>query len=304
MVKSIAWDEEEIHESRDASTAVSNTGVEQAEGLTEPAEVCAVAQDWPIRPDESGADAEDAPQFQASHDPMGAFTDSVSHHLRAPLRNIIGFAELLRSDAQPPLSQFNLAYLGKVSEAADRMEKLIDALQTFLRLGQAELRRTDVNLNQLVQDVVNLFQARTRVRNISWRIGSLPAVRGDPALLRQALINLISNAVKFTRPRVEARIEIGCSLNGAEETFFFVRDNGVGFDPLYGHKLFGIFNRLHGEREFEGTGIGLANVRNIVHRHGGRTWAEGAVDGGATFYFSIGKQIGPQTCEDLFPFGA
>jgi light-regulated signal transduction histidine kinase (bacteriophytochrome) len=134
------------------------------------------------------------------------------------------------------------------------------------------------------------FQADTQERNIVWEIHPLPAVRADLALLRLALVNLISNAVKFTSTRVPATIEIGCAPSGDDETVIFIRDNGVGFDPRYAGKLFGVFQRLHSQDEFEGTGIGLANVRRIIHRHGGRTWAEGAVDGGATFYFSIPKQ--------------
>jgi light-regulated signal transduction histidine kinase (bacteriophytochrome) len=135
--------------------------------------------------------------------------------------------------------------------------------------------------------VLGDFQARTRERNIIWEIHPLPAVRADRALLRQVLINLISNAVKFTGTRAEPKIECGCAPSGDDETVIFVRDNGVGFDPQYAGKLFGVFQRLHSREDFEGTGIGLANVRRIIYRHGGRTWAEGIVDGGASFYFSI-----------------
>ena len=133
------------------------------------------------------------------------------------------------------------------------------------------------------------FLAETKARKIGWKIRPLPSVRADRALLRQVLVNLMSNAVKFTSARAEAKIEIGCAPDGDGETVIFIRDNGAGFDPRYADKLFGVFQRLHSRDEFEGTGIGLANVQRIIHRHGGRTWAEGAVDAGATFYFSIPK---------------
>lgn len=153
------------------------------------------------------------------------------------------------------------------------------------------MQKTEVNLNQLVQETVSELQADTKERNIVWEIRPLPAIRGDRALLRLALVNLISNAVKFTGVRAQARIEIGCAPSGDSETVIFIRDNGSGFDPRYSAKLFGVFQRLHSQAEFEGTGIGLANVQRIIRRHGGRTWAEGAVDAGATFYFSIPKQF-------------
>jgi light-regulated signal transduction histidine kinase (bacteriophytochrome) len=134
------------------------------------------------------------------------------------------------------------------------------------------------------------FEAQTAARKIEWKILPLPPVRADRALLRMVLVNLISNAVKFTGARAEAKIEIGCAPSSQAETVIFVRDNGAGFDPQYSEKLFGVFQRLHTQTEFEGTGIGLANVQRIIHRHGGRTWAEGVLDGGATFYFSIPNQ--------------
>jgi PAS domain S-box-containing protein len=259
--------------------------------------------------------AERTAQLQAANQELQAFSYSVSHDLRAPLRHVMGFVELLQKDAGPSLSEKNLRHLTTISQSAKRMGNLIDDLLVFSRIGQSEMQKTDVNLDQLVRETVGDFQAETKGRNIVWKIHPLPPVRADRALLRMVLVNLISNAVKFTGARAEARIEIGCltekqkaeiskaqsgvpfllsacPISTLEETVIFIRDNGAGFDPRYADKLFGVFQRLHSHDEFEGTGIGLANVQRIIHRHGGRAWAEGAVDGGATFYFSIPKQNG------------
>ncbi len=179
-----------------------------------------------------------------------------------------------------------------ISQSAKRMGDLIDDLLAFSRVGSAGLQKTEVNLDELVRETLGDFQAETKERNIVWTIHPLPAVWADWALLRLVLVNLISNAVKFTGGRAEAKIEIGCASAGSGETVIFIRDNGAGFDPKYTEKLFGVFQRLHSQDEFEGTGIGLANVQRIIHRHGGRAWAEGVVDGGATFYFSIPKRNG------------
>jgi light-regulated signal transduction histidine kinase (bacteriophytochrome) len=231
-------------------------------------------------------------QLQAANQELEAFSYSVSHDLRAPLRHVLGFVEMLRQDAGATLSEDSLGHLTTISQAAKQMGDLIDELLAFSRIGQAEIRKKEVNLDRLVQEALGDFQAETKERNIVWEIHPLPAVRADRALLRAALVNLISNAVKFTGTRAEAKIEIGCAPSGDGETVIFIRDNGAGFDPRYVGKLFGVFQRLHSRDEFEGTGIGLANVQRIIHRHGGRTWAEGVVDGGATFYFSIPKQNG------------
>jgi PAS domain S-box-containing protein len=232
-------------------------------------------------------------QLQEVNKELEAFSYSVSHDLRAPLRHVLGFVDLLQKGAGPSLSEENLGHLTMISQAAKRMGTLIDDLLSFSHVGRAELQKTEVNLDQLVQETLSDFQVETKERNIIWKIHPLPPVRADRALLRMVLGNLISNAVKFTGPRAEAKIEIGCAPNGNGETVIFIRDNGVGFNPKYTEKLFGVFQRLHSHDEFEGTGIGLANVQRIIHRHGGRAWAEGVVDGGATFYFSIPKQIEP-----------
>jgi PAS domain S-box-containing protein len=231
-------------------------------------------------------------QLQAANEELEAFSYSVSHDLRAPLRHITGFVALLQKDAGPSLSEKNLHHLATISLSAKRMGNLIDDLLTFSRIGRSEMQKADINLGQLVRETLGDFQEETKGRNVVWKINPLPSVRADRALLRLALVNLISNAVKFTGARAEARIEIGCASGGDGESVIFIRDNGAGFDPHYVDKLFGVFQRLHSRDEFEGTGIGLANVQRIIHRHGGRTWAEGVVDGGATFYFSIPKPSG------------
>jgi len=231
-------------------------------------------------------------QLQLANEELEAFSYSVSHDLRAPLRHVMGFVDLLEKDTGQSLSEKSRRHLTTISESAKRMGNLIDDLLEFSRVGRAALQQTNVNLDELVRDVLGDFQAETKARKIVCEIHPLPRVWADRALLRLVLVNLVSNAVKFTGKRAEAKIEIGCAPNGTAETVTFIRDNGAGFDPQYADKLFGVFQRLHSLAEFEGTGIGLANVQRIIHRHGGRTWAEGVVDGGATFYFSIPNQTG------------
>jgi PAS domain S-box-containing protein len=226
-------------------------------------------------------------QLQAANKELESFSYSVSHDLRSPLRHVMAFVEMLRQDAGPSLSEQSLGHLGMISKSAKQMGDLIDDLLALSHIGQAEMQKKEVELDQLVQEVVGDFQAETKKRNVTWELHPLPAVRADRALLRQALVNLISNAVKFTSTRAEPKIEIGCAPSGDGERVICIRDNGVGFDPHYAGKLFGVFQRLHNREDFEGTGIGLANVQRIIDRHGGRTWAEGVVDGGASFYFSI-----------------
>jgi predicted ATPase/signal transduction histidine kinase len=234
--------------------------------------------------------AERTAQLEAANKELEAFAYSVSHDLRAPLRHIDGFVGLLRKKSVASADDAARHYMDRVSETIRRMGALIDDLLSFSRMGRAELVRTRVDLGVLVKDVIAELEPETRGRSVRWAVAELPVVTGDRAMLRVALANLASNAVKFSQPRERAEIEIG-SLPGREnETVVFIRDNGVGFDPQYADKLFGVFQRLHGASEFEGTGIGLANVRRIVARHGGRTWAEGKVDGGATFYFSLPRQ--------------
>jgi light-regulated signal transduction histidine kinase (bacteriophytochrome) len=226
-------------------------------------------------------------QLETANKELESFSYSVSHDLRAPLRHIIGYVELLQKNISSALDEKSQRYLMTISDSAKRMGNLIDDLLTFSRIGRMEMRKTVFSLEQLLDEALHDLQSDAAGRYIEWRIGPLPDVYADRSLLRLVLINLISNAIKFTSPRPRAIIEIGPVAGKVDETVVFVRDNGVGFDMKYVDKLFGVFQRLHSASEFEGTGIGLANVQRIVHRHGGKAWAEGAVGEGATFYFSI-----------------
>lgn len=217
---------------------------------------------------------------------LEAFSYTVSHDLRAPLRHITSFIGLLNEEAGPSLDEQNRRYIQNVSEAAGRMNHLIDDLLMFSRIGRAALTVAPTNLNRLVNESREELAPETAGRLIDWHIADLPEVLGDSSLLRSVIVNLLSNAIKFTRHRDPARIEVGGSEQDGH-VILFVRDNGVGFDMRFKDKLFGVFQRLHRQEDFEGTGIGLAGVRRIIHRHGGQVWAESEVDRGATFYFSI-----------------
>lgn len=225
--------------------------------------------------------------LEAANKELEAFSYSVSHDLRAPLRHIDGYASLLAKAASISLDDKAKRYLHTISESATRMGQLIDDLLVFSRMGRQEMLRGKVNLNQLIASVLHDLRHDLQDRAISWTIAQLPEVTGDAAMLRQVFMNLVANAIKFTGTRPQAAIEIGSRDNGQDEAVLFVRDNGVGFDMRYANKLFGVFQRLHRADEFEGTGIGLANVRRIIHRHGGKTWAEGVLGEGATFYVSL-----------------
>jgi PAS domain S-box-containing protein len=225
-------------------------------------------------------------QLEATNKELEAFAYSVSHDLRAPLRHLDGFIEMLQKRIAATLDKQSQHYLDTIAGAARRMGLLIDDLLSFSRMGRADMAARPVELTPLVHEVIRELESEMRGRNIHWQIADLPVVMGDQAMLRIALMNLITNAVKFTRPRDRAEIEIGCQP-GQGEVVIFVRDNGMGFDMQYADKLFGVFQRLHRTDEFEGTGIGLANVRRIITRHGGRTWAEGQTGQGATFYCSL-----------------
>ena len=224
--------------------------------------------------------------LEASNKELEAFAYSVSHDLRAPLRHMVGYTELLQKNIASAVDEKSLRYMKTILDAAKRMGALIDDLLAFSRIARAETRQRPVNLEELVKEVLLDQQRETEGREIAWNVGVLPETFGDRAMLRLVLVNLIANAVKFSRTRPRAEIEIG-SLEKDGAMVVFVRDNGVGFDMKYAHKLFGVFQRLHQTGTFEGTGIGLATVQRIIHRHGGSVWAEGVVDGGATFSFSL-----------------
>jgi PAS domain S-box-containing protein len=231
-------------------------------------------------------------ELEAINKELEAFAYSISHDLRAPLRHVAGFTELLQKNSASVLNEKSQRYVTMILESANRMGNLIDDLLAFSRIGRAETHKVAVSLDQLVQEARSEVQQDSNGRNIVWKIGALPAWYGDRSMLRLVFVNLLSNAVKFTRTRSEAEIEIGCSEQKQDHVVVFVRDNGVGFDMKYVNKLFGVFQRLHPPEVFEGTGIGLATVQRIVHRHGGRVWAEGVVDKGATLYFSLSKSQG------------
>jgi len=217
---------------------------------------------------------------------LEAFSYSVSHDLRASLRHITGFAMMLEGSAGKSLDGDGLRYLATITAAATRMGRLIDDLLSFSRVGRTELRQSRVDLNQIRREAQQEVLREVNGRVIDWQLRDLPTVEGDPALLRLVFVNLLSNALKYSSARPRTEIEVGV-VPGGPEVVVFVRDNGVGFDMQYADKLFGVFQRLHSSDEFEGTGIGLANVRRIVQRHGGRTWADGKINEGATFYFSL-----------------
>ncbi|MBP2299022.1 ATP-binding protein [Azospirillum picis] len=225
-------------------------------------------------------------ELRRSNSELAAFSYSVSHDLRAPFRHVSSYAELLRSRAAGKLSDRELHYLNSIIEAAGAAGTLVDGLLHFSQLGRATLARKEVDVERLVAEVQHLLLPELQGRSIHWTVHPLPCVNGDPTMLRLVVQNLLSNAIKYTRERADTEIEIGCHTT-ADAHEFYVKDNGRGFDPAYSGKLFGVFQRLHREEEFEGIGIGLANVRRIVERHGGHVWAEGKLDCGATFHFSL-----------------
>jgi len=231
-------------------------------------------------------------ELEAINKELEAFAYSVSHDLRAPLRHMAGYTELLQKKVFSVVDEKSKHYMAMILDAAKRMGNLIDDLLAFSRIGRAETQKTAVSLAQLVKEALAEVRQDTEGRNIAWKIGAMPELYGDRSMLKLVMVNLISNAIKFTRTRTQAEIEIGCSNGNYNDVVIFVRDNGVGFDMKYVNKLFGVFQRLHDSDAFEGTGIGLATVQRILHRHGGKAWAEGAVDGGATFYFSAPRPQG------------
>jgi light-regulated signal transduction histidine kinase (bacteriophytochrome) len=225
-------------------------------------------------------------ELRRSNKELEAFSYSVSHDLRAPFRHIVGYSELLKKQEASALSEKGRRYVDTIIEAAYTAGTLVDELLRFSQMGRTALKPRQIDVTGLVDEIRHKLAAEHGDRRIQWVIGTLDPVHADPVLIRLVFENLLDNAVKYTRTREKARIEVGSARKDGE-TVYFVRDNGVGFDMKYGDKLFGVFQRLHRMEEFEGTGIGLANVRRIVERHGGRAWAEAAPDQGATFSIAL-----------------
>ncbi len=225
-------------------------------------------------------------QLEAANKELEAFSYSVSHDLKAPLRAIHGFSSILGEKHASQLDSEGLRLLQVVRENTRIMGQLIDDLLALSHLGRQELRKVRVDLTSMARQIFDQLASQEPERHLKFIVADLPQAFGDSSLIKQVLVNLLNNAVKYTRQAKVACIEIGCSEE-ADEIIYFVRDNGVGFDERYVHKLFGVFQRLHRGSEYEGTGVGLALVKRIVERHGGRTWAEGKVNEGATFYFAL-----------------
>jgi light-regulated signal transduction histidine kinase (bacteriophytochrome) len=261
--QSLAWDRSEIETVKELRNAIVGIVLRRAE------ELAAVSE-----------------ELRRSNKELEAFSYSVSHDLRAPFRHIVGYSELLKKQEWNDLSEKGKRYIDTIIEAAYTAGTLVDNLLRFSHMGRTALRPRRVDVRGLIDDIRQKLALHSADRRIEWVIGDLPEVTADPVLIRLVFENLLDNAVKYTRPREKAHIEIGSYRNDGE-TVFFVRDNGVGFDMKYIDKLFGVFQRLHRMEDFEGTGIGLANVRRIVERHGGRAWAEGALDKGATFSIAL-----------------
>ena len=224
--------------------------------------------------------------LEAINRELESFSYSVSHDLRSPLRHINGYSDLLQKSAGGALDHQAARYLDTIVSSAKRASTLVDELLAFSRMGRAEMRHCEVDMSLLVEEVRREVESEAEGRDVRWYVGPMPRIQADAAMLKLAVRNLLSNALKYSRPRPVAEIRIEAERL-RDEIVFRVRDNGVGFDMAYADMLFGVFKRLHSDTEFEGTGIGLANVRRIVERHGGRTWAESRLGGGATFSFSI-----------------
>jgi PAS domain S-box-containing protein len=233
-------------------------------------------------------------ELEAANQELESFSYSVSHDLRAPLRHVQGYVEMLAAALDGPHLDKSRRYLRTITDATVEMGDLIDDLLAFSHISRVPLSDDRLSLEVLVRDGIDALEMATRGRHIIWRIGPLPDVVGDPSLLKQVCANLLGNAVKYSRRRDPAEIEVGCAGRAeGGRVVFYVRDNGAGFDMRYAHTLFGVFQRLHRADEFEGTGIGLATVRRIIGRHGGRTWAEGKVEEGATIYFTLTAATDP-----------
>ncbi len=239
-------------------------------------------------------------ELEAINQELEAFSSSVSHDLRGPLHLIDGFSTMLEESLGPALGANGIKYLQHIHKGVEEMAGIIEGLLNLSRLGRREMKKTTTRLNEIVELVLADIESEVHDRKIEWKIATLPLVECDPGLMKQVLVNLIGNSVKYTRRRPVALIEIGEAMVD-EEQVFFVRDNGAGFDMKDLDRLFVAFQRLHGEEEFEGAGVGLATVRRIIQRHGGRIWAEAELDKGATFYFTLGPEKASRVVTDAKP---
>jgi signal transduction histidine kinase len=228
-------------------------------------------------------------ELQSANKELEAFSYSVSHDLRTPLRAIDGFSQILLEDYRDRLNSEGKRVLNVIRDNTGRMAQLISDLLTFSRLGRAKMKKSNINMEKLARDIFEELEGISPERKLKMKMNALPPAYGDEAMIREVLVNLFSNAIKFSRKEESSLIEVGGELKG-NENIYYIKDNGVGFDMRYRDKLFGVFQRLHGQEEFEGTGVGLALVQRVIHRHEGRVWAEGKVDEGATFYFTLPKK--------------
>ena len=232
--------------------------------------------------------AQRSAELETANREIEEFTYSVAHDLRSPLRHIQGFSDALNEEFGLQLEPAAKEYLGRIVTSTQHMGRLITGLLNLAQVGRQPMHLEVTALGAVAQEVLRDLKHETTGRQIEWRIGPMPSAECDPGLIRQVFYNLLSNAVKYSQPRNPAVIEMGrTTVDG--QSIIFVRDNGVGFNMKYAGKLFGVFQRLHRREDFEGTGVGLATVQRIIHKHGGRIWAEAEVDRGATFFFTLGK---------------
>jgi light-regulated signal transduction histidine kinase (bacteriophytochrome) len=235
--------------------------------------------------------------LEAANKELEAFSYSVSHDLRAPLRHIGGFSKMLVEEFGPTLDPTAKHYLDRIQSGTQKMGLLVDELLNLARVGRQAMNRQPTQLNSVVEEVIAILQPESEGRQVEWVIADLPAVKCDSVLVKQVFQNLLANALKFTRSRTPAIIEVSHRQEDDGQPVFMVRDNGIGFNIKYVDKLFGVFQRLHRAEDFEGTGIGLASVQRIIQKHGGRVWAEGELDKGAAFFFTLsaGMQVGSES---------